>query len=198
MKNILKLSLIVGALFFTINISAKDRVFSISLVDVSSKVLKFEIMNAENVSLYFYNDRKDEIYSENLGNRAIVEKTYDLSTLSTGEYFLVAESEFKIEKYRVTIDKDGNVKAEKTPVLALNKPEYTIENNIVKLYMNNVENGVNVSISDLANNEYYNQTVNTKNGEINLKFDFNANNSAAYVISVTKDGAVFNRLITLK
>lgn len=198
MKNILKLSLIVGALFFTINISAKDRVFSISLVDVSSKVLKFEIMNAENVSLYFYNDRKDEIYSEKLGNRAIVEKTYDLSTLSTGEYFLVAESEFKIEKYRVTIDKDGNVKAEKNPVLALNKPKYTIENNIVKLYMNNVENGVNVSISDLANNEYYNQTVNTKNGEINLKFDFNANNSAAYVISVTKDGAVFNRLITLK
>ncbi len=198
MKNILKLSLIVGALFFTINISAKDRVFSISLVDVSSKVLKFEVMNAENVSLYFYNDRKDEIYSENLGNRAIVEKTYDLSTLSTGEYFLVAESEFKIEKYRVIIDKDGNVKAEKTPVLALNKPEYTIENNIVKLYMNNVENDVNVSISDLANNEYYNQTVNTKNGEINLKFDFNANNSAAYVISVTKDGAVFNRLITLK
>ena len=108
MKNILKLSLIVGALFFTINISAKDRVFSISLVDVSSKVLKFEVINAENVSLYFYNDRKDEIYSENLGNRAIVEKTYDLSTLSTGEYFLVAESEFKIEKYRVTIDKDGN------------------------------------------------------------------------------------------
>ncbi|WP_312207393.1 hypothetical protein [Epilithonimonas hominis] len=198
MKNILKLSLIVGALFFTINISAKDRVFSISLVDVSSKVLKFEVMNAENVSLDFYNDRKDEIYSENLGNRAIVEKTYDLSTLSTGEYFLVAESEFKIEKYRVIIDKDGNVKAEKTPVLALNKPEYTIENNIVKLYMNNVENGVNVSISDLANNEYYNQTVNTKNGEINLKFDFNANNSAAYVISVAKDGAVFNRLITLK
>ena len=113
MKNILKLSLIVGALFFTINISAKDRVFSISLVDVSSKVLKFEVMNAENVSLYFYNDRKDEIYSENLGNRAIVEKTYDLSTLSTGEYFLVAESEFKIEKYRVTIDKDGNVKQKK-------------------------------------------------------------------------------------
>ena len=64
--------------------------------------------------------------------------------------------------------------------------------------MNNVENGVNVSISDLANNEYYNQTVNTKNGEINLKFDFNANNSPAYVISVTKDGDVFNRLITLK
>ena len=80
----------------------------------------------------------------------------------------------------------------------LNKPEYTIENNIVKLYMNNVENGVNVSISDLANNEYYNQTVSTKNGEINLKFDFNANNSPAYVISVTKDGDVFNRLITLK
>lgn len=198
MKSILKLSLIVSALFFTINISAKDRFFSISLSEINAKTLKFEIFNAENVSLYFYNDRKDEIYSENIGNRTNVEKSYDLSTLSEGEYFLVAESDFRIEKYKVTIDNDGNVKAEKTPVMAFNKPEYTIENNIVKLHMNNVENSINVSISDLANNEYYNQTVKAKNGEINLKFDLNANNSPAYVISVTKDGDVFNRLITLK
>ncbi|WP_374443327.1 hypothetical protein [Epilithonimonas sp.] len=198
MKSILKLSLIVIALFFTINISAKDRFFSISLAEVNAKTLKFEIFNAENVSLYFYNDRKDEIYSENIGNRANVEKSYDLSTLSEGEYFLVAESDFRIEKYKVTIDKDGNVKAGKTPVLAFNKPEYTIENNIVKLHMNNVEDSINVSISDLANNEYYNQTVKAKNGEINLKFDLNANNSPAYVISVAKDGDVFNRLINLK
>jgi hypothetical protein len=47
---------------------------------------------------------------------------------------LVAESDFKIEKYKVTIDKNGNVFCRKTPVLAFNKPEYTVENNIVKLY----------------------------------------------------------------
>ncbi|MFC4688443.1 MAG: hypothetical protein BGO86_15470 [Chryseobacterium sp. 36-9] len=198
MKSLLKISLIVSAMLISMSVSAKDKFFSISLTEANSKTLRFEIFNAENVSLYFYNDRKDEIYSENIGNKENVEKTYDLSTLSEGDYFLVAESDFKIEKYKVTIDKNGNVSAAKTPVLAFNKPEYTVENNIVKLHMNSIENAINVTVSDLANNEYYNQSVKANNGEINLKFDLNANNSPAYIISVEKNGDVFNRLITLK
>lgn len=198
MKSLLKISLIVSAMLISMSVSAKDNFFSISLTEANSKTLRFEIFNAENVSLYFYNDRKDEIYSENIGNKENVEKTYDLSTLSEGDYFLVAESDFKIEKYKVTIDKNGNVSAAKTPVLAFNKPEYTVENNIVKLHMNSIENAINVTVSDLANNEYYNQSVKANNGEINLKFDLNANNSPAYIISVEKNGDVFNRLITLK
>ncbi len=198
MKSILKLSLIIGFVFVTMSVSAKDRLFSISLTEASSKTLRFEIFNAENVSLYFYNDRKDEIYSENTGNKENVEKSYDLSSLSAGEYFLVAESDFRIEKYKVTIDKNGNIEATKTPVIAFNKPEYTIENNIVKLHIDNVESGVNVTVSDLSNNEYYNKTVKANNGEINLKFDLNSKNSAAYIISVEKNGDVFNRMITLR
>ena len=198
MKSLLNISLIVSAMLISMSVSAKDKFFSISLTEANSKTLRFEIFNAENVSLYFYNDRKDEIYSENIGNKENVEKTYDLSTLSEGDYFLVAESDFKIEKYKVTIDKNGNVSAAKTPVLAFNKPEYTVENNIVKLHMNSIENAINVTVSDLANNEYYNQSVKANNGEINLKFDLNANNSPAYIISVEKNGDVFNRLITLK
>lgn len=146
MKSLLKISLIVSAMLISMSVSAKDKFFSISLTEANSKTLRFEIFNAENVSLYFYNDRKDEIYSENIGNKENVEKTYDLSTLSEGDYFLVAESDFKIEKYKVTIDKNGNVSAAKTPVLAFNKPEYTVENNIVKLHMNSIENAINVTV----------------------------------------------------
>lgn len=198
MKSIVKFSLILGTLLFSLGVSAKDKLFSIALKEVGYKTLKFEIFNAENVSIYFYNDRKDEIYSENVGKRDNVEKSYDLSTLAEGDYFLVAESDFKIEKYKVSIDKDGNVTADKSPVLAFDKPEYTIENNIVKLHMNNVADSITVSISDIGNVEYYNKLVKANNGEINLKFDLNVNNSPAYVISVEKDGDVFNRLITLK
>jgi hypothetical protein len=46
--------------------------------------------------------------------------------------------------------------------------------------MNSIENAINVTVSDLANNEYYNQSVKANNGEINLKFDLNANNSPAH------------------
>lgn len=198
MKSILKLSLAAVALFLSVSMSAKDKLFSMALTEANSNTLKFEIFNAENVSIYFYNDRKDEIYSENTGNTETITKSYDLSTLAEGDYYLVAESEFKIEKYKVTIGKNGSVNASKTPVAAFNKPEYTIENNIVKLHMDQLDNGVNVTISDLSNTEYYNRTVNAVNGEINLKFDLNPNNSPAYVISVERDGDVFNRMITLK
>lgn len=198
MKSILKLSLLAGALFFSVSLSAKDKLFSMALTEANTNTLKFEIFNAENVSIYFYNDRKDEIYSENTGNSENISKTYDLSTLAEGDYYLVAESEFKIEKYKVTIGKNGAVNASETPVTAFSKPAYTIENNIVKLHMDGVENGVNVTISDLSNIEYYNRTVKAANGEINLKFDLNPNNSPAYVISVERDGDVFNRMITLK
>lgn len=196
MKSILKLSLVIGFLFGSMSVSAKDGLFSISLAEVNSKTLRFEVFNAENVSLYFYDEKQDEIYSEKIGNRNSVEKSYDLSTLTAGDYFLVAESDFKIEKYKVTIDKNGNVLAEKTPVLAFNKPEYTIENNIVKLHLDQVDD-VTVSISDLSNNEYYKKTVKSQNGEINMKFDLNPSNSKHYIISVEKNGDVFNRLITL-
>ncbi len=198
MKSILKLSLAAVALFLSVSMSAKDKLFSMALTEANSNTLKFEIFNAENVSIYFYNDRKDEIYSENTGNTETITKSYDLSTLAEGDYYLVAESEFKIEKYKVTIGKNGSVNASKTPVAAFNKPEYTIQNNIVKLHMDQLDNGVNVTISDLSNTEYYNRTVNAVNGEINLKFDLNPNNSPAYVISVERDGDVFNRMITLK
>lgn len=197
MKNLLKISLIAVVMLLSMSVSAKDKFFSINLTETNSKTLRFEVFNAENVSLYFYNDRKDEIYSENIGNRESVEKSYDLSTLSKGDYYLVAESDYKIEKYKVTIDKNGNVSALRTPVTTLNKPDYTIENNIVKLHMNNVDK-INVVITDVSNTEYYNQTVKAKNGEINVKFDLNVNTSPAYLISVERNGDVFNRLITLK
>lgn len=197
MKSILKLSLVIGFLFGSMSVSAKDGLFSISLAEVNSKTLRFEVFNAENVSLYFYDEKQDEIYSEKIGNRNSVEKSYDLSTLTAGDYFLVAESDFKIVKYKVTIDKNGNVLAEKTPVLAFNKPEYTIESNIVKLHLDQVDD-VTVSISDLSNNEYYKKTVKSQNGEINMKFDLNPSNAKHYIISVEKNGDVFNRLITLE
>ena len=198
MKKVVKLVLFVGAIFATMNLSAKDKFFSISLAEVNSKTLRFEISNAENVSLYFYNEKKDEIYSENTGNRSNFEKAYDLSTLSQGDYFLVAESDFKIEKYKVTIDKFGNMVADKKPFLAFNKPEYQIDNNIVNLHMNQVDNEVKVTVSDMGNTEYYNKSVAANHGEVNLKFDLNPNNSSAYIISVEKNGDIFNRLITLK
>lgn len=198
MKNIMKLSLLIGAFLISTSFSAKDGVFSISLGEVTAKTLHFEVSNAQNVSLYLYDDKKGEIYSENTGNREVVEKSYDLSNLTEGNYYLVAESAIKIEKYKVTIGKDGEIVADKTPVSAINKPEYTINKNVVNLKMTNVNGDVKVSIFDTANNTYYSKDSVAKNGLIDLTFDLNPENPETYIISVEKDGDSFSRMISLK
>lgn len=198
MKNIMKLSLLIGVLFISAGFSAKDKEFSISLMDVTAKTLHFEVSNAQNVSLYLYDEKKAEIYSENIGNRELVEKSYDLSNLTEGNYYLVAESAIKIEKYKVTIDRNGEIVADKTPVSAINKPEYTINKNVVKLQMSNVVGEVKVSIYDTANNTYYSENNVAKEGFVDLTFDLNPENPETYIINVEKDGDSFSRMISLK
>ncbi|PZU82520.1 MAG: hypothetical protein DI529_14255 [Chryseobacterium sp.] len=198
MKNIMKLSFLIGALLISTSFSAKEGVFSISLGDVTAKTLHFEVSNAQNVSLYLYDDKKGEIYSENIGNKELVEKSYDLSNLTEGNYYLVAESPIKIEKYKVTIGKGGEIIADKTPVSAINKPEFTINKNVVKLKMSNVVGDGKVSIYDTANNTYYNEENVAKNGLVDLTFDLNPANPETYIINVEKDGDSFSRMISLK
>jgi hypothetical protein len=60
------------AMLISMSVSAKINSFSISLTEANSKTLRFEIFNAENVSLYFYNDRKDEIIRKISGTKRML------------------------------------------------------------------------------------------------------------------------------
>lgn len=198
MNTLLKSSFLVGFLLISASLMSKDRDFSISLGNVNAKKLNFEISNAKNVSLFVYNDIDGELFSEKLDTENSVSKSYDLKEFASGTYYLVAESETKVEKYRINITKNNAMEVEKTPVSVINKPEYTITDNLVKLHLSNTKNPVNISVMDLANNSYYNQTKQSVNGELDLTFDLNRNTSENYIIRVEENGNIFNKVISLK
>ena len=137
MKNLLKFSFLIGFLFISANVMANDKDFSISIDNINAKKLSFQMTNAKNVALYVYNDKKGELLAEKIRKQDEVSRTYDLKNFPAGTYYLVAESDSKIEKYKITID-ETNASIEKTPVSEIFKPEYTIEGNHVKLVMPNL------------------------------------------------------------
>ena len=155
MNKLIKLSFLAGFLFLSTNILAKDKDkdFSVAIKEVTNKTVNFELSNAKNVSIYVYNGEKGEVFSEKIISNDSVEKAYNMSDMSAGTYYLVAESESKIEKYKITVD-EKNVIVDQAPVSAITKPEYTINKNIVKLQMANVIGDVRVSIYDTLNNTY--------------------------------------------
>ena len=59
--------------------------------------------NAKNVALYVYNDKKENFWLKKK-KQDEVSRTYDLKNFPVGTYYLVAESDSKIEKYKITID----------------------------------------------------------------------------------------------
>ncbi|NML56974.1 hypothetical protein [Chryseobacterium cheonjiense] len=199
MNTFLKSTFLAGFLLISASLMSKDRDFSISLGTVNAKTINFEISNAKNVSLFVYNDIDGEIFSEKLNAVNVISKSYDLKELSTGTYYLVAESEGKVEKYRISINKDNVMEVDKTPVSVINKPEYTISGNFVKLHMSEVKKPVAISVTDFADNNYYTATKQSDNGEVNVTFDLDRNTSQNYVIRVEdENGNVFNKIISLK
>lgn len=198
MNTFLKSTFLAGFLLISASLMSKDRDFSIALGTVSAKTINFEISNAKNVSLFVYNDIDGEIFSEKLDAENVISKSYDLKELSTGTYYLVAESEGKVEKYRISINKDNVMEVDKTPVSVINKPEYSVSGNFVKLHMSAVKNPVMISVTDFSDNNYYTATKQSENGDLNVTFDLDKNTSENYIIRVEENGNVFNNIISLK
>uniref|UniRef100_A0AAU6WJK8 T9SS C-terminal target domain-containing protein n=1 Tax=Chryseobacterium endophyticum TaxID=1854762 RepID=A0AAU6WJK8_9FLAO len=198
MTTLLKSGLLAGFLLISASLMSKDRDFSISVGNVTAKTVNFEIANAKNVSLFVYNDIEGELFSEKLDTENAVMKSYNLEDLASGTYYLVAESETKVEKYRISINSNNAMEVEKTPVSSVNKPEYSISGNMVRLHMTDIKNSVNISVYDFSNNLFYTANKNGENGELNMTLDLDPKTSSNYIIRVEENGNVFNKIIPLR
>lgn len=183
---------------FSANVMSKDRDFSLSFGNVQDKTLNFELSNAKSVSVFVYNTAHDELFSENLKDGDHVMKTYDFQNFTPGTYYLVAESEAKIEKYKIKINADNVMEVEKTPVSAVNKPEYTISGHMAKLHMSDVKGTVSISVYDLSNTTYYTSNKKYADGKVDITFDLDPKTADQYIIQVEENGNVFNKIISLR
>ncbi|MEY8759043.1 hypothetical protein [Chryseobacterium tongliaoense] len=198
MNKLLKYGFLAGFLLISASLMSKDKDFTLSFGNVTAKTLNFEVSNAQNISLLIYNDVDGELFSEKTGVEDHIAKSYDLANLSTGTYYLVAESDYKIEKYKISISRNNTMLVEKTPVTDISKPQYNVSGNVVKLHMSGLKNGIQVSVSDFSDNVYYTSNKKSVDGEFDLTFNLNPNTSENYIISVEQNGNTFNKVISLR
>ncbi|AZB32195.1 MULTISPECIES: hypothetical protein [Chryseobacterium] len=198
MSTLLKAVFFAGALLFSANVMSKDRDFSLAFGNVKAKTLNIELSNAKSVSVFVYNNAHDELFSEHLADGNHVMKTYDFQNFTPGIYYLVAESELKIEKYRIKINADNVMEVEKTPVSAVHKPEYTISGHMAKLHMSDVKGPVSISVYDLSNTTYYTSNKKYADGKVDITFDLDPKTADQYIIQVEENGNVFNKIISLR
>ncbi len=196
MKKLIKLGFFAGAMLLSGSVFAKDVDFSLSFENVENKKVEFKLTNAQNVAIYLYNEAQSEIYSEKILNENNVVKSYDLADMPDGNYFLVAESSDKLERYKITVN-NKQLFVDETPVSAIAKPQFNIEGNRVKMYIPNINGAVNISVYDLQDNDYY-ENKKEAQGDLSMVFDLNPDTSKNYVINVEMEGNSFNKIISLK
>lgn len=197
MKNLLKVGFVAGFTLFSTLVFARNNDNLVSLKTVTTSTVNIELANAKNVSLHVYNESEGEIYSEKMSIDDNTIKAYNFKNMPSGTYYLVAESDFKIEKYKIVI-KNGKIVTDKIPVEQLEKPEYVVEGNHVKLSMNNLKDKVKISVYDLSDYVYYNEVQAPENGKINIDFDLNPAASDVYVIRIVKNGEVYKQTFFVK
>ncbi|KIC61521.1 hypothetical protein [Chryseobacterium taiwanense] len=198
MKKVFSSALMIGFLSISASMMSKDRDFSLSFGKNDAETVSFVVANAKNVSVTIYNDTYGELVSENLNSDKNVTKSYNFKDLDSGTYYLLLESNQKIEKYKIKVGSDKKISIDKKPVSEILKPEFSVNGNIVKLSLSGLKDKVKISVSDLSDNEYYHSTRSAINGQLEVTFDLNPQTADSYIISVDDNGKVFNKIISLK
>ncbi|KUJ53252.1 hypothetical protein [Chryseobacterium sp. JAH] len=198
MKKVLQSVLMIGFLSLSVSAMSKDKDFSLSFGKAEAESVTFKVSNAKNVSVTIFSENDGELLSEDLNSDKSVAKSYNFKDLESGIYYLIVESETKIEKYKINVDTDKKVIIDKTPVAEIVKPEFSLDGNKTKLHFSGLKNSVKITVSDFSNTVYYNSNKSATNGELDITFDLNPNTADNYIISVEQAGKVFNKVINLR
>jgi hypothetical protein len=144
MKKIFKISLVLVGLVSTLNASAGNSILTLDLKKVDGKKVSFTLNEMDKVKLSIYDNNDDLIFKENLSGKQSY-RTYDLAALPKGVYFIEAESDLKISKYKVEVT-DKVAKLSPVAVSEVFKPVFDYQTENKKLSIN-IENSLKTLIS---------------------------------------------------
>ncbi len=198
MKKVFKSVLLIGFLSVSMSAMSKEKDFSLSFGKAEEKTVNFEVSNAKNVSVAIYSDKYGELLFEDLNSEKNITKSYNFKDLDAGIYYLIVESDQKIEKYKINVDSNKKLLIEKEPVSEIIKPEFSVNGNMVKLHLTGVKKTAQISVTDFNDTTYYNATKSATNGELDLTFDFSKKTADKYIITVEENDQVFNKIISLR
>jgi hypothetical protein len=177
MKKILKFSLVLLVALTTMNLHAGTVDFTLNVKKEQGKMVTFALNMTNKVDLSIYDANDKLIHSEIVDSKKNIDRTYDLKALPDGTYFLIAESEMKISKYKISVA-GATATLSENAISEVYKPVFVDKNGLIALSILNLEKSpVSIKIFDNDDNEVYNsavltdQTINKIFDVKNVKFD---------------------------
>nr|WP_315211008.1 hypothetical protein [uncultured Flavobacterium sp.] len=198
MKKILKFSLVLAAVVLTATQAhAGNTDFSLDLIKEDGKTVSFSLKEIKKIDLSIYDTNDSLIYQEKVTSEDNINRTYDLTALPDGIYFLKAESDLKISKYKIEVV--GNkAKLSADAISEVYKPVLVNKNGIVTVNILNLENTpVTVAIYNSEENEVYNETL-TADLYVGKIFDLTSAQNGKYTFDITYNGKTFSQTVAIK
>ena len=198
MKKILKFSLVLATVVLTAaQAHAGNADFSLDLIKEEGKTVSFNLKETKKIDLSIYDTNDGLIYQEKVTSEDNISRTYDLSALPDGIYFLKAESDLKISKYKIEVV--GNkAKLSADAISEVYKPVLVNKNGVVTVNILNLEKTpVTVAIYNSEENEVYNETL-TADLYVGKIFDLTSAPSSKYTFEITYNGKTYIETVATK
>ena len=198
MKKILKFSLVLAAVALTaVEAHAGNADFSLDLKKEEGKTVSFTLREIKKIDLSIYDTSDNLIYQEKVTSNDDINRTYDLTAFPEGVYFLEAESDFKISRYKIEVV--GKVARLSVDAISeVYKPVLANKNGTVSFNMLNTSKApVSVKIYSSNDTELYNETI---SGELNVGkiFDISNVEGDKCTFVITSDGRTFVEKVSAK
>ena len=198
MKKILKFSLVLAAVALTaVEAHAGSADFSLDLKKEEGKTVSFTLREIKKIDLSIYDTSDNLIYKEKVTSNEDISRTYDLTAFPEGVYFLEAESDFKISRYKIEVV--GKVARLSVDAISeVYKPVLANKNGTVSFNMLNTSKApVSVKIYSSNDTELYNETI---SGELNVGkiFDISNVEGDKCTFVITSDGRTFVEKVSAK
>jgi hypothetical protein len=198
MKKILKFSLVLAAVVLTaVQAHAGNTDFSLDLIKEEGKTVSFSLKEIKKIDLSIYDTNDSLIYQEKVTSEDNINRTYDLTALPDGIYFLKAESNLKISKYKIEVV--GNkAKLSADAISEVYKPVLVNKNGIVTVNILNLEKApVTVAVYNSDQTEVYTTTL-AADLYVGKIFDLTSAQNGKYTFDITYNGKTFSETVTIK
>jgi hypothetical protein len=198
MKKILKFSLVLAAVVLTaVQAHAGNADFSLDLIKEDGKTVSFSLKEIKKIDLSIYDTNDSLIYQEKVTSEDNINRTYDLTALPDGIYFLKAESNLKISKYKIEVV--GNkAKLSADAISEVYKPVLVNKNGIVTVNILNLEKApVTVAVYNSDQTEVYTTTL-AADLYVGKIFDLTSAQNGKYTFDITYNGKTFSETVVIK
>ncbi|NDP27372.1 MAG: hypothetical protein GZ087_08115 [Flavobacterium sp.] len=193
MKNILKFSLVLVVALTSMNLHASTIDFTLNVKKEQGKMVTFALNMTNKMDLSIYDANDKLIYSEIVDSKKNIDRTYDLKALPEGTYFLQAESEMKISRYKISVV-GATATLSENAISEIFKPVVFVDKyGMVALNILNIDRSpVNIKILDDQDSEVYNSAMLTDQ-TINKIFDVKNIKNDIYTFVITYNKKTFTK-----